>query len=68
METWALERLTGRVGCTLVSALTVAAALSSSVAAKEFAPGDLRICGVDRCLPVVDPRAVALLARSTTAT
>ena len=45
----------------VVPALAMAAALSPSVSAKEFAPDDLRVCGVGRCVPVVDRHAVALL-------
>ena len=50
---------------TLIVGLVAAAALISanSSAAKEFGPGDLRLCDKTRCVPIVDGDAVQLLSR-----
>jgi hypothetical protein len=49
-------------------ALVVLVAVSALVAlpaasAKDFKPGDVRICNSDRCRAVADPKALAVLAR-----
>ena len=50
---------------TLALAVVVLAMLlgAGGAAAKEFAPGDLRICDKTRCVPVMKPDVVRLLAR-----
>jgi hypothetical protein len=36
-------------------------ALAAPAAAKDFEPGDLRLCNTERCLPVIDQRALDAL-------
>ena len=38
-----------------------AALLAPSASAKDFGPGDLRVCNATRCVAIVDPRVVPLL-------
>jgi hypothetical protein len=47
----------------LLAAVVGAAALGlvPAAAAKDFGPGDLRVCGADRCVPVVNKEALPLL-------
>ena len=43
-------------------AVTVLAlAVVPGAAAKEFHPGDLRVCNAARCVPIMEPQAVGLL-------
>jgi hypothetical protein len=51
-------KLTALAG--LVAAATLLAAPSAS--AKEFGPGDLRLCNATRCAPVVDRKVVRSLS------
>jgi hypothetical protein len=37
------------------------AAFVGGAAAKDFQPGDLRVCNADRCVPITDPAVVRLL-------
>ena len=41
--------------------VAVAAGGASAASAKDFRPGELRVCDRARCVPVVKPSAVALL-------
>jgi hypothetical protein len=49
----------------LIVGLVAAAALigAAGSAAKEFGPGDLRLCDTRHCVPIVDRDAVQLLSR-----
>jgi len=49
----------------LVATLAGVIALLSSAAAtaKDFGPGDLRICNAHRCVPIVDRQVLPLLGR-----
>jgi hypothetical protein len=49
----------------LIVGLVAAAALigATGSAAKEFGPGDLRLCDTKHCVPIVDLDAVQLLSR-----
>ena len=49
----------------VVVALVLPAVLlgAGGAGAKEFAPGDVRVCNATRCVPVVKPEIVQLLAR-----
>ncbi len=46
------------LGLLLVAAVLV---LASTAAAKDFGPGDLRICNSERCVAVTDPQVLPLL-------
>lgn len=48
---------------TLLAALVVASALFvlPSAGAKEFGPGDVRVCNATRCVPIVRPRVLPQL-------
>ena len=50
---------------TLIAGLVAASALigATGSAAKEFGPGDLRLCDTTRCVRIVDGDAVQLLSR-----
>ena len=48
----------------LLAAVVLAVLLAAGGAgAKEFAPGDVRVCDATRCVPVTTPAIVRLLAR-----
>jgi len=49
----------------IVAALLAAAALAATPAAtaKEFRPGDLRVCNAHRCVPIVNRTVLPLLGR-----
>lgn len=50
-------------GLRAMLAVSAAVVLSTPAAAKDFRPGDVRICAAGaRCAPVRDPNAAALLA------
>ena len=49
----------------IVAALLAAAALAATPAAtaKDFGPGDLRVCNAHRCVPIVNRAVLPLLGR-----
>jgi hypothetical protein len=49
----------------VVAGLVAAVALIGAAggAAKQFGPGDLRVCGTEACVPITNPAAVKALSR-----
>jgi hypothetical protein len=45
----------------LVLGVVLAALVAPSASAKDFGPGDLRVCNATRCVPIVSPEIVPLL-------
>ena len=45
----------------LVLGVVLAVLLAPSASAKDFGPGDLRVCNATRCVPIVRPEIVPLL-------
>jgi hypothetical protein len=45
----------------LVLGVVLAALVAPSASAKDFGPGDLRVCNATRCVPIVSPEVVTLL-------
>jgi hypothetical protein len=43
--------------------LAVTATAANATTMKEFRPGDVRVCGVDRCVPIRSQRVLDVLAR-----
>jgi hypothetical protein len=45
----------------LAAGIALAALVAPSASAKDFGPGDLRVCNATRCVPIVSPEVVPLL-------
>ena len=45
----------------LVLGVVLAVVVAPSASAKDFGPGDLRVCNATRCVPIVSPEIVPLL-------
>ncbi|HJR94261.1 MAG TPA: hypothetical protein VJ807_02420 [Gaiellaceae bacterium] len=45
----------------LLLGVVLAVILAPSASAKDFGPGDLRVCNATRCVAIVDPEVVPLL-------